>query len=100
MLASQAAHKGDGTAKGLPSLGTMGRQMPRPTLVKLPALAYWRIQRGLSQASLGERAGTSRVNVGRIETGGETRPSMALKLATALGIEPGALMRPPPADVG
>jgi hypothetical protein len=45
--------------------------MPRPTLVKLPSLA-------------------------RIETGGETRPSMARKLAEALGVEVDDLLHQPP----
>ena len=72
--------------------------MPRPTLVKLPSLAHWRIRRGLSQRALGEQAGTSRVNVGRIETGGETRPSMARKLAEALGVKVDELLRQPPDD--
>jgi transcriptional regulator with XRE-family HTH domain len=83
---------------GLPSAGTMRRRMPRPTLVKLPSLAHWRIRRGLSQRALGEQAGTSRVNVGRIETGGETRPSMARRLAEALGVQVDDLLRQPPDD--
>ena len=74
----------------------MPRRMPRPTLVKLPSLAHWRIRRGLSQRALGQQAGTSRVNVGRIETGGETRPSMARKLAQARGVEVDDLLRQPP----
>lgn len=57
----------------------------RPTLIKVPGLLRWRIRRGLSQQALGDKAGMSRVNIARIESGKETRPSSALKLADALG---------------
>jgi len=70
--------------------------MPRPTLVKLPSLVYWRLQRGLTQSDLAERAGSTRGNISRIETGGETRPTMMRKLAETLGVTPGDLMHPPP----
>jgi transcriptional regulator with XRE-family HTH domain len=76
----------------------MGPPVARQTLIKLPSLAYYRIRRGWTQAQLAEAAGTSRVNVGRIETNHETRPTMARKLADALGVDIDTLMRHPPAD--
>jgi len=42
------------------------------------------VRGGASQRELADKAGTSRVNVGRIETGGDTTPGMARKLADAL----------------
>jgi DNA-binding XRE family transcriptional regulator len=72
-----------GGAIPAPSLDTMRRNVPR-TLVRLPHLADRRIRRGWTQRELADKAGTSRVNVGRIETGGDTTPGMARKLADAL----------------
>jgi DNA-binding XRE family transcriptional regulator len=72
-----------GSAMAVPSLDTMRRNVPR-TLVRLPHLADRRIRRGWTQRELADKAGTSRVNVGRIETGGDTTPGMARKLADAL----------------
>jgi DNA-binding XRE family transcriptional regulator len=72
-----------GSAMAVPSLDTMRRNVPR-TLVRLPHLADRRIRRGWTQRELADKAGTSRVNVGRIETGGDTTPGMDRKLADAL----------------
>jgi len=74
----------------------MAAPMPRPTLVRVPSLLHWRLQRGFVQPELAKLAGTTRVTVGRLENGGETRPTMVRKLAAALGVEPGDLMREPP----
>lgn len=84
-----------GSAKAALSLGTMPRTVPR-TLVRLPRLADRRIRRGLTQRELAELAGTSRVNVGRIETGGDTTPGMARRLAKALECSIDDLMTAPP----
>ena len=73
-----------GSAKPAPSLSTMPRNVPR-TLVRLPRLADRRIRRGWTQRELADAAATTRVNVGRIETGGDTTPGMARRLADALG---------------
>jgi transcriptional regulator with XRE-family HTH domain len=71
--------------------------VPR-TLVRLPRLADRRIRRGWTQRELAEAAGTSRVNVGRIETGGETTPGTARLLAEALGCTISDLLAPEPKD--
>jgi DNA-binding XRE family transcriptional regulator len=84
------------TATAPQQADTMARHLPRPTLVRVPSLLYWRLQRGYAQPELARRAGTTRVTIGRLENGGETRPTMVRKLAEALGIEPGDLMREPP----
>jgi DNA-binding XRE family transcriptional regulator len=73
---------------------TLAWLMARPTLVKLPGLLRLRISRGHSQDELATLAGTSRVNVGRIERGGDTHPKMAIKLAKALGCDIDDLMHP------
>ena len=72
----------------------MPRTVPR-TLVRLPSLADRRIRRGWTQRELADAARTSRVNVGRIETGGETTPGMARRLADALGCSIDDLMAQP-----
>jgi transcriptional regulator with XRE-family HTH domain len=69
---------------------------PRATLVAIPGLRHWRIARALTQEELAERARLSRVSVGRLETGTPARMSTVRRLAEALGVEPGDLMRPPP----
>jgi DNA-binding XRE family transcriptional regulator len=93
---SMALTQGHETATALQQADTMARHVPRPTLVRVPSLLYWRLQRGYAQPELARRAGTTRVTVGRLENGGETRPTMVRKLAEALGLEPGDLMRQPP----
>jgi len=70
----------------------------RPTLVKLPALVRWRIRRGMAQRELGEVAGVSRVNIARIEGGGETHPRTARLLAVALECSIDNLMAQPPTE--
>jgi transcriptional regulator with XRE-family HTH domain len=71
----------------------MTRTVPR-TLVRLPRLADRRVRRGWTQRELAAAAGTSRINVGRIETGGETTPGTARHLAEALDCTIDDLMRP------
>jgi transcriptional regulator with XRE-family HTH domain len=75
---------------------TLAVAMPRTVLVKAPGLRYWRLQRGYTQPELAERAGTTRNTVTRLEAGRDTRPNMVRKLAEALSVEPGDLMREPP----
>src|SRR5712691_1158473 len=60
--------------------------MARVTLVQLPSLVYWRIQRGLTQEQLAERVAMRRSTVWRIETGHHTRVRTAHLLARALSI--------------
>lgn len=69
----------------MPVTLTIRREMaPRPTLVRLPGLLSWRIQRGLGQGELSEKAKIGRANISRIENGGETHLKTARLLAQAL----------------
>lgn len=88
---------GNGTDKAEQQV-RMGRRVPRPTLVRLPGLLHWRIQRGYSQPQLAALATTTRVTIGRLENGGETRLSTASRLAAALQVDLAQLMeeRPKP----
>jgi len=70
--------------------------VPRPTLASTPALLHWRMQRGLIQLQLAEQAGVHRATVARLEAGGQARMDSVGKLAAALGVTPGDLMRQPP----
>ena len=81
------------------SPGTLtGRPVaPRATTVAVPALAYWRVQRTLLQRELATRAGLHLRHVQRLEAGGRAGLDTVRQLAEALGVEPGDLMREPPA---
>jgi transcriptional regulator with XRE-family HTH domain len=70
--------------------------MPRVTLVELPSLVHWRIQRGLTQGQLAEQIGMRRTTFWRIEAGYRTRMRTAHFLANALGVEIANLQRRPP----
>jgi DNA-binding XRE family transcriptional regulator len=63
----------------------------------LPALIHWRIERGVTQAELAERAGVRRATVARIEAGYPALLRTARSLAEALGVEISELRRGPPA---
>jgi DNA-binding Xre family transcriptional regulator len=66
------------------------------TRTRGPALRYWRMERGLIQKVLAERAGVDRATVARLEQGGQARLDTISKIAVALGISPGDLQRQPP----
>ena len=70
--------------------------MARVTLVELPSLVYWRIQRGLTQEQLAKRIAMRRPTVLRIEAGHLTRVRTARLLASALSIPIADLQRRPP----
>jgi transcriptional regulator with XRE-family HTH domain len=56
-------------------------------------LQEWRTRRALSQQELADRAGTTKANISRIETGQQVpRPATIRKLAEALGIAPDELV--------
>jgi len=79
------------------SSGTLPpRNVPRPTLVRVPALLYYRLERGVTQKELAELSGVGRPTVARLENNGEARISTVTKLATALEVKPGDLRREPP----
>ena len=72
-------------------------RMPRPTLVSLPALRYWRIQRGITQAELAAQVDMRRPSVARIEAGHPALVRTAHRLAGVLGVQVADLQRQPPA---
>ena len=71
-------------------------RVPRPTTTLTPRLLAIRVQRGFTQRVLAERSGIDRATVARLEAGGQARMDTLSKLAEALGVEPGDLMRDPP----
>jgi DNA-binding XRE family transcriptional regulator len=89
-----------GTDAGLShSSGTLRPgNVPRPTLVRVPALLYYRLKLGLTQKQLAERSGIGRPTIARLENNAETRISTVAKLAVALGVKPDDLRRQPPED--
>ena len=66
--------------------------------VVLPSLAYWRIQRGLTQTQLAARIPVVQPTVARIEAGHPTLVRTARLLAKALSVELAGLQRQPPTN--
>ena len=62
----------------------------------MPSVAYWRIQRGLTQEQLAERIAMQRNTVWRIEAGHPAFLRTARLLARALGVQVADLQRQPP----
>jgi predicted transcriptional regulator len=78
---------------------TIGAHVPpRPTTAPTPSLLYWRMQSGLIQVQLAQRAGVDRATIQRLEAGGEARLSTISKLAAALNVTPAQLQAQPPTD--
>jgi len=72
---------------------------PRPTVVLVPALRYWRTKRALLQRELAERAGVHRDTVRRAEDPDQPHPirlDVVRKLAEALKVQPDQLQTQPP----
>jgi transcriptional regulator with XRE-family HTH domain len=63
-------------------------------VIRLTRLRAIRERKALTQDELAQLAGVSRQTVIKIEGGLEPRPPTIRKLATALGVEPQALMEP------
>ena len=64
-------------------------------MAKLTRLRVVRERKAITQAELAQVAGLSRTAVANIEAGrSQPYPSTVRKLATALGVEPAALMEP------
>jgi DNA-binding Xre family transcriptional regulator len=72
------------------------RRKVAPTLVATPSLLYWRMERGLLQTELADMAGVHRATVARLEQGYLSRLDTIRKIAEALGVSPGDLLRDPP----
>ena len=62
----------------------------------LPSLAYWRVQRGLTQPQLAGRIAVVQPTVARIEAGYPTLVRAARLLARALSVQIADLQRQPP----
>jgi len=65
-------------------------------LTPLPALAYWRIQRLLSQPALAARVGVRIRTIRNLEHGSGARLEIIRRLAAALDVTPDDLRRQPP----
>lgn len=61
----------------------------------VPRLYHLRRDALLSQRELAQRAGIRQATVSQLERGGMAHPATIRKLAAALGVEPGLLMRVP-----
>jgi transcriptional regulator with XRE-family HTH domain len=77
---------------------TIGRLAPRSTLVAVPGLRYWRIQRAMSQKDLAEAIGVALSTVARLEAGGDARLTTVRRLAEALNVDPRELMAASPEE--
>lgn len=96
-----AVHRRLSTAKAVPErlAATMRSVAPRPTVVLVPALRYWRIKRALLQRELATRAGVHRDTVRRAEDPDQPHPirlDVVRKLADALTVAPDELQVQPP----
>jgi predicted transcriptional regulator len=69
---------------------------PRPTTAPTPSLLHWRMQKGLIQVQLAQRADVDRATIQRLEAGGEARLSTITKLAAVLDVTPAQLQAQPP----
>jgi transcriptional regulator with XRE-family HTH domain len=67
-----------------------------PTSTPLPALVYWRVQRGITQAELAAQIGVRRATIARIESGNPALVKTAHAVAVALNVEVADLQRQSP----
>jgi transcriptional regulator with XRE-family HTH domain len=68
------------------------------TMLPVPSLKRVRLGQFLTQQELAQRAGLTRLSIGRIEGGQPARVSTIKKLASALEVEPAALTAPVPQE--
>ena len=66
--------------------------------VNVDKLKVLRIDQGLSQRALAQRAGLSQTSIWKIERGGGVNPATLKKLADVLGVRPTDLLVKGPAD--
>lgn len=75
-------------------------QQSLPSMVVLPYLRAWRVEKGMSMHQLAEAAKVSTNTLQRLETGGTRAYAQTIvKLARALKISPRALVEINPEDV-
>jgi transcriptional regulator with XRE-family HTH domain len=67
--------------------------IPHNIEVDVDKLVELRINEGLSQRGLAERAGVSNQSVSKLEHGGNVRPATLKKVADVLGVKPLDLMK-------
>jgi hypothetical protein len=98
-----AVHKAKSTPKATSKQhpDTIRSVAPRPTVVLVPALRYWRTKRALLQRELADKAGVHRDTVRRAEDPDQPhaiRLDVVRKLAVALDLDPSELQAQPPSD--
>ena len=96
-----AVHKANSTPKATSKrrASTIRSVAPRPTVVLVPALRYWRTKRALLQRELAEKAGVHRDTVRRAEDPDQPhaiRLDVVRRLADALQVPPDQLQARPP----
>src|SRR5215217_4247089 len=67
--------------------------VPSSMEVNVGQLRALRINEGLSQRELAERAGVANTSVWKLERGGSVRPATLKKIADVLGVKPMDLLR-------
>lgn len=72
--------------------------MPNREELKLPHLFAWRVERGLTQTALADKASVTRGTVARAEAGDSMSVKTVHALAKALDITPHQLLKTTPAD--
>ena len=82
-------------SRATPAPDTIGRQVPRATVAAVPGLLHWRVERAMTQAELAEKSGIDRTTIARLERGASAKMETIRRLADALDVEPGQLLRPP-----
>lgn len=96
-----AVHKAKSTPKAASKQrpDTIRNVAPRPTVVLVPALRYWRTKRALLQRELADKAGVHRDTVRRAEDPDQPhaiRLDVVRRLAEALEVSPDRLQEQPP----
>jgi transcriptional regulator with XRE-family HTH domain len=67
--------------------------VPRPTVAAVPGLLRWRVERAMTQADLAAASGVDRTTIARLERGSSAKMETIRRLAEALKVEPGLLLR-------
>lgn len=79
------------------NLNAKGELMTKAVSIAVPYLRAWRIERGLTQGQLADKAGVGRSSITNTENGGKVSPLTISRLAKALGITQAQLLDEDPA---